>query len=119
MASTVPTLIDDPLKRLNIDKDATLIDNLVKALLFGRDKSNEEMAKAIAGRKPDGCAQILPTDVAHIYRFLMANLDYDKNTYKKWAKVKVKDKFGDKNKEVQESLREWVVDIQRANKVEN
>ena len=104
---------DDPLKRFNIDKDANLIDDLVKLLLFGRDTSNEATAKAIASRKPVDCAKILPNDVAHMFEFLAANLDYDNNTYRKWEQVKVDDEFGEANEEVQESLKDWTFDIEK------
>lgn len=100
----------DPLKRFTIDKDAILIDNLEKALLSG-NRSDKEMAKAVAVRNCDNSANLLPNDIARIFSFLAANLDYENNTYRKWADVKVIDKYGEKNEEVQESLRDWLLDI--------
>lgn len=113
MATTVSDPDYDPLKHFNIDKDASLIDDLVIAMIFGKE-SNESIAKALAVRNPDYCTNVLPSDVANIFNFLAANSTYDNNTYKKWMEVQAVSEFADEEDEVQQSLREWVIDIERA-----
>ncbi len=119
MATTASIPDQELLERFNIDKDTRLMDDLVIALLFGNDKSKEQIAKAIAFRRPNGHGLILPNDIAHIFSFLAANPGYNNNTYTKWKKVQENDEYGDRDEEVQRSLRDWVADIERVENDEN
>lgn len=77
----------DPLKRFNTDKHAILVDYLMKAPFFGKDKSNEEMAKGPTNPKPNHCAHILSSDVTHVFSFFAANRDYDTDMRTGWERV--------------------------------
>lgn len=113
MAYLEPSLVCDLFERLKSQDRKDLIRELNIAQVFG-DYSNDDISKAITLRYPHISSVLGADDVGSILNYLKDNHESGNNDYARLKKVAAHNKYGNGIAEVQDTLKEWDVDISSA-----